>query len=83
MVANGRAQRSLYTKDETSSVTVATDALMLSILINAKERRDVATADVTGAYLHAEMKLFTLLKMEGEPVDIMCNVFSNYKKFVC
>jgi hypothetical protein len=29
------------------------------------------------------MKEFTLLKMEGEPVDIMCGVCSDYKKFVC
>jgi hypothetical protein len=82
-VANGRAQRSLYTKDETSSATVATDALILSILIDAKERRDIATADVSGAYLHANMKDFTLLEMEGESVDIMYNVCADYKIFVC
>jgi hypothetical protein len=54
-VADGRPQRKLYTKDETSSPTVSTDALMLSLLIGAHERRDVAVADVTGAYLHAHM----------------------------
>ncbi len=82
-VADGRAQRNLYTKDETASATVATDALLLSILIDAKERRDVATADFSGAYLRADMKDFTLLKMEGESVDIMCDVCSDYEKFVC
>jgi hypothetical protein len=79
-VANGRVQRSMYTKDETPSATVATDALMLSILIGTKECRDVATADVAGAYLHAAMKDFTLLKMEGELADIMCNICGGYKK---
>jgi hypothetical protein len=34
-VAEGRPQRQLYTKDQTSSPTVSTDALMMSILINA------------------------------------------------
>jgi hypothetical protein len=29
------------------------------------------------------MKDFTLLKMEGESVDIMCDVCSDYEKFVC
>jgi hypothetical protein len=29
------------------------------------------------------MKDFTLLKMEGDSVDIMCDVCSNYEKFVC
>jgi hypothetical protein len=81
-VADGRPQRSMYTKEETSSPTVSTDALMMSLLIDAKERRDVATADVAGAYLHADMDDFTLLKMEGESVDIMCDVSPEYKKFV-
>jgi hypothetical protein len=38
---------------------------------------------VAGAYLNAEMKDFTLLKMEGEPVDIMCNVCGDYNKSMC
>jgi hypothetical protein len=45
-LANGRAQRSLYMKDKISSATVATSALILSIIIDAEERQDVATADV-------------------------------------
>jgi hypothetical protein len=56
---------------------------MISILMDAKERREVATADVAGAYLHAEMVDFTLLKMEGESVDIMCDVCQQYNFFVC
>jgi hypothetical protein len=82
-VANGRGQRNLYTKEETSSPTVSTDALLISTIIDATEHRDVATADVRGAYLHAKMVDFTLLKMEGESVDIMCNVCEGYRKFVC
>ena len=42
----------------------------------------MATADVAGAYLHAELDDFTLLKMEGESVDIMCDVCEGYKAFV-
>jgi hypothetical protein len=82
-VANGSLQRQLYTKEETTSPTLSTDALMITILIDASEGQDVATADVAGAYLHAKMEDFTLLKMEGESVDIMCNVCNEYKAFVC
>ena len=82
-VADGRAQRNLYSKEDTSSPTVSTDALMVSLIIDASEHRDVATADVAGAYLHAEMVDFTLLRMEGTSVDIMCDVCEDYKKFVC
>jgi hypothetical protein len=81
-VADGRPQRTMYTKEETSSPTVSTDALMMSIMIDAKEGRDVATADVAGAYLHAELDDFTLLKVEGASVDIMCDVCERYRKFV-
>ena len=82
-VADGRSQRSLFTKEQTTSPTVSTDVLMLSILIDALEWRDVATADVpSGAYLHAHMKDFTLLKVQGESVDILCDVSPDYRKFV-
>jgi hypothetical protein len=80
--ADGQSQRSKYTKEETTSPTVSTDALMISLMIDAKERRDVATADVEGAYLHADMEDFVLLKLVGEAVDIICQVNPKYEKFV-
>ena len=59
-VADGSMQRNRYTKEETTSPTISVDALMLTLLVNAKEKRDVATADVEGAYLHADMDEFVL-----------------------
>jgi len=55
---------------------------MLSIIIDAFENCDVATADIEGAYLHADMEDFVLLKMVGEAMDIMCNVNPKYVPFV-
>jgi hypothetical protein len=55
---------------------------MLSILIEAWERRDVATADVAGAYLKADFDDFVVLRIEGESVDIMCRVSPHYEQFV-
>ena len=81
-VADGRKQRALHAKDETTSPTASTDALMLSTMIDACEERDVATADVAGACLHAEPDDFTLLKLEGDSVDIMCNASEHHKEFV-
>jgi hypothetical protein len=43
-----KSQRQLYMKEETSSPTVSTDTLMMSILVDAWECRDIATADVAG-----------------------------------
>jgi hypothetical protein len=81
-VADGSVQRDLYDKQDTTSPTVTTDALMMSLLIDAHEGRDVATADVVGAYLNAFMEDFTLLRVEGESVDILCDISSTYKEFV-
>jgi hypothetical protein len=81
-VADGRIQRSLYDKSETASPTVATDALMLSIIIDAYEGRDVATADIAGAYLKAYMKDFVLKKFSGDTVRILCEMNPKHKPFV-
>jgi len=80
--ANGWSQRAHYTKEQTTYPTVSTDALMLSLTIDAKEGRDLATADVKGAYLHAFMEDFVILKLVGEAVNIMCHVNPKNKKFV-
>jgi hypothetical protein len=81
-VGDGSVQRDLYTKEETASPTISTDALTMSIMIDAMERRDVATTDVAGAYLHAKMRDFALLIMEGESVDILCDVCEDYRQYV-
>lgn len=81
-IADSRPQRALYTKEETMSPTVSTNALMLSIMIDAHEGRDIATANVTGVYLHAAPNDFTLLKVKGASMDIMCSVSEKYKPFV-
>jgi hypothetical protein len=81
-VADGSIQRSLYNKAETASPTIATDALMLSIIVDAYENRDVATADIAGAYLKAYMKDFVMMKFSGETVRILCEMNPKHKPFV-
>jgi hypothetical protein len=73
-VADGYPQRSLYNNSETSPPTVATDALMLTIIVDAYEKRDMGTADVVGAYLKAFMPNFVVMKFTGELVDILCKL---------
>jgi len=65
-----------------SSPTVLTNALMLLITIDSKEGKDVATADVVGAYLNADMPDFVVMKLVGAIVNIMCKVNPKYKRFV-
>ena len=81
-VADGRPQRSLYDKSETASPTVSSDALVLSIVVDAHENRDVATADVTGAYLKADMDDFVIMKFTGASVDLICEMNPEHLPFV-
>jgi Reverse transcriptase (RNA-dependent DNA polymerase) len=75
-VADGSAQKGKFTKSETGSPTAASD------VINAYENRDVAVADVTGAYLHAHMKDFICMRFTGWAVDLLCDVNPAYTPFV-
>jgi len=55
--ADGSKQHPLA--DDTSSPTVSTKALFISSVIDAHEGRDVATVDIPGAILQANLKKFT------------------------
>ena len=79
--ADGSTQRQNVPRDEASSPTLSLEALMALLLINAYEERDTAIFDVPGAYLHAKIPddKFAILKIEGEFVDIMCEVNPEYK----
>ena len=58
------------------------ESLMTTLIIDAIEERDVATADVVGAYLNANMDDFVLVKLTGDEVDLLCSLNKSYNKFV-
>ena len=61
---------------------VSLEALLLSLMIDAKEERDVAREDVSGAFLHGDMDDFVILKMVRNAVDILCKVNPEFDKYV-
>jgi len=72
-VEDGSKQRPLYSKEATpASPIMSNDAMMMSLIMDAFERRDVAIADIKGAYLLAEIDHYVALKMVGESVNILC-----------
>ena len=70
--------------DVFSSPTVSNEAFLSTCVIDAKEGRDVATGDVPGAYLHAELPKDkrVILRLKGIFVDIMCKANSKYLQYV-
>ena len=81
-VADGRPQRVLYTRDETSSPTATPESILLTAMIDAVEDRHVAVADITGTYINADMDDFVLIQLTGDDVDMMCNANPTYEPFV-
>ena len=81
-VADGQPQCTLYTKDETSSPTTAPESVLLTAMIDAVEDQHVVVADITGAYLNANMDDFVLIRLSGDNVDMMCNANPTYEQFV-
>ncbi|MHA7927606.1 MAG: reverse transcriptase domain-containing protein, partial [Marinobacter sp.] len=80
--ADGRKQRVYMNKEETSSPTVSLEALMLSCAIDAEEERDVATADIPGAFMQADMKGIVHLVLEGTMAELFISLDpEKYQKF--
>ena len=78
--ADGRPQRALYDRSQTASPAVALDALLAKLALDAHEARDVASADVTGAYLNADMPDFVLMKLTGADAQIFARMHQKYAR---
>ena len=81
--ADGRTQRPYTTKEEMSSPTVSTKALMLTCVINAIKEQDVATCDIPGAFMQSNMKGKVMMKLEGVMAEVIMKIDPcNYTKYV-
>ncbi len=69
--ADGRKQRKTTSKEDASAPTVAIEAVMLSAVIDAMERRDVATVDIPGAFMQADIDEVVHVKFEGEIAEML------------
>ena len=56
VVAGGNKQRDYVSKEDLSSPTVATESVLLTLIVDAKERRDVEIIDIPHAFIQTEVK---------------------------
>ena len=63
--ADGRKQRLWTNKEDVSSPTIAFEALLYTLMIDAMEERDVATIDLPGHFLQTDMDELLILKIQG------------------
>jgi hypothetical protein len=80
--ADGRKQRVYTMKQESSSPTVVIESIMLSCATDAEERRHVATVDITGAFMQADMDELVYMQLEGKMVDLLLHVCPDYGRHV-
>jgi Reverse transcriptase (RNA-dependent DNA polymerase)/Zinc knuckle len=88
--ADGRRQRLYSKKEDASSPTVAIESVFITSIIDASENRDIATVDIPGAFLQADVDEIIHIKLVGTMVDILldlngakyepCVIYENDKK---
>jgi hypothetical protein len=81
--ANGRSQREYMMKEEKASPTVATEALLLTCVIDAVEKRDITTCDIPGPFMRLDMKGKVAMKLEGVIAEVILKIDpKKYTKYV-
>ncbi|MGC9211833.1 MAG: hypothetical protein ACP5FU_06765 [Nitrososphaeria archaeon] len=77
MVYNGKPTREWLSREDAASPTVALESIMLTAIVDAKEKRDIMTADVPNAFIQAQMpnlndaNEYVFKKITGVLVDLL------------
>jgi hypothetical protein len=77
MVASGNTQHDHVTKEELSSPTVSTEAVLLTSIVDAREGRDVTVDDIPNAFIQTKVddaKDRVIIWITGVIVDWLVNV---------
>ena len=81
--ADGRKQCMHTGKQQKTSPTVATESVMHTSTIDAKEGRDMATVDIPGAFMHSDQDETVHLRLQGTPADLLVKCDPKlYRKYV-
>jgi uncharacterized protein YeaC (DUF1315 family) len=71
--ADGRKQSKTMNKEDASAPTVSIKAVMLSATIDAMEECDVATVDIPGVFMQADINEVIHVKFEGKVAEMLVN----------
>jgi hypothetical protein len=72
--ANGSTQREYIEREDAASPTASTDSIIITSVIDAKQERDVMTADVPNAFVQTEINPSdekVIMKIRGVLVDML------------
>ena len=79
LVINGHPQRDHVTKEEASSLTAFTESIILTSIVDAKERRDVATVNIPNAFAQtvitdAKKDYRVIVRLRGKQVELLVDI---------
>jgi hypothetical protein len=84
-VARGNKQREYISKEDASSPTVTTEAILLLCIIDAKEERDVAVINIPNAFIQMQVEDkedMAIIKISGVLINIHIQIAPNvYKSY--
>ena len=70
-------------KEDTSLPTIAVESLFTSATLDAFEKWDVATVDIPGAFMQADMVGDVHMKLEGKTADLLAKLEPElYNKYI-
>ena len=85
-VAGGNKQRDYISKEDASSPTVSTEAVLLMCIIDAEEERDVAVIGIPNAFIQTRVECeedMAIIKIRGILVDMLVDIAPDvYKDYV-
>jgi hypothetical protein len=81
-VLGGNMQHNYISKEVAKSPTVSTEAVMITAVIDAKEKREVAMVNIPNAFLQTVIKdedaeHRVIVQLRGQIVDILCEIASD------
>ena len=81
--ADGWKQQAKINKEDASALTVTIESIIISCVIDAAEWHDVATVDIPGAFMQADMDEVVHVKLKGKMVDLLVKIKPKlYRKYV-
>jgi hypothetical protein len=83
MCTDGRKQRRDWTKQQSTSPTMATESVFITAVIDAHKGQDMACFDIPGAFLHANSDEDITMVLKGRLAELMVQVAPNlYRKYI-
>ncbi len=84
MCADGQKQKDgTWSKQETTSPTVATELVFITAVIDVHKGRNVACFDIPGEFLHADIDKDITMVLKGRLAELMVQVVPNlYRKYI-